>query len=56
MVLFGSYGSGTTAEWMEWEKRAEEAGVDVADSVIAYDYPDDEASAECLRVGNLLAG
>ena len=31
-------------------------GVDVADSVIAYDYPDDEASAECLRVGNLLAG
>ena len=29
-----------------WEKRAEEAGVDVADSVIAYDYPDDEASAD----------
>ena len=31
-------------------------GVDVADSVIAYDYPDDEASAECLRIGGLLAG
>ena len=56
VVLFGSY-EWNDGEWMElWEKRAEEAGVDVADSVIAYDYPDDEASAECLRVGNLLAG
>ena len=56
VVLFGSY-EWNDGEWMElWEKRAEEAGVDVAYSVIAYDYPDDEASAECLRVGNLLAG
>ena len=56
VALFGSY-EWNDGEWMElWEKRAEEAGVDVADSVIAYDYPDDEASAECLRVGNLLAG
>lgn len=56
MVLFGSY-EWNDGEWMElWEKRAEEAGVDVADSVIAYDYPDDEASAECVRVGSLLAG
>ena len=56
VVLFGSY-EWNDGEWMElWEKRAEEAGVDVADSVIAYDYPDDEASAECLRVGGLLAG
>ena len=47
VVLFGSY-EWNDGEWMElWEKRAEEAGVDVADSVIAYDYPDDEASAEC---------
>ena len=43
VVLFGSY-EWNDGEWMElWEKRAEEAGVDVADSVIAYDYPDDEA-------------
>ena len=56
VVLFGSY-EWNDGEWMElWEKRAEEAGVDVADSVIAYDYPDDEASAECVRVGSLLAG
>ena len=56
VVLFGSY-EWNDGEWMElWEKRAEEAGVDVADSVIAYDYPDDEASAECLRIGGLLAG
>ena len=55
-VLFGS-NEWNDGEWMElWEKRAEEAGVDVADSVIAYDYPDDEASAECLRIGGLLAG
>ena len=55
-VLFGSY-EWNDGEWMElWEKRAEGAGVDVADSVIAYDYPDDEASAECLRIGGLLAG
>lgn len=34
VVLFGSY-EWNDGEWMElWEKRAEEAGVDVADSVI----------------------
>lgn len=56
VVLFGSY-EWNDGEWMElWEKRAEEAGVNVADSVIAYDYPDDEASAECVRMGGLLAG
>lgn len=54
VVLFGSY-EWNDGEWMElWEKRAEEAGVDVTDSVVAYDYPDEDASAECLRVGGLL--
>jgi|GEM_PF-6028538 len=38
-----------------WEKRAEEAGVDVVDSVIAKDYPDDDASADCMRLGTLIA-
>ena len=55
VVLFGSY-DWNDGEWMElWEKRAEEAGVDVVDSVIAKDYPDDDASAECMRLGTLVA-
>ena len=55
VALFGSY-DWNDGEWMElWEQRAEDAGFDVVDSVIAKDYPDDEASAECVRVGSLLA-
>lgn len=55
VVLFGSY-EWNDGEWMDlWEQRAEEAGVNVVESVAAYDYPDDEASAECVRVGGLLA-
>ncbi len=55
VALFGSY-DWNDGEWMElWEQRAEDAGLDVVDSVIAKDYPDDEASAECVRVGSLLA-
>ena len=53
-VLFGSY-DWNDGEWMElWEQRADAAGVNVVDSVIAKDYPDEEATAECLRVGALL--
>ena len=55
VALFGSY-DWNDGEWMElWEQRAEDAGLDVVDSVIAKDYPDDEASAECVRVGSLIA-
>ena len=54
VALFGSY-DWNDGEWMElWEKRAEEAGVDVVDSVIAKDYPDDDASADCMRLGTLM--
>lgn len=54
VVLFGSY-DWNDGEWMElWEQRADAAGVNVVDSVIAKDYPDEEATAECLRVGALL--
>lgn len=54
-VLFGSY-EWAEGEWMElWEQRAEEAGLNVVETTIAYDYPDDEASADCVRVGSLLA-
>ncbi|ACU94788.1 flavodoxin, short chain [Cryptobacterium curtum DSM 15641] len=56
VVLFGSY-DWNDGEWMElWEQRAQDAGVNVVDSLIAKDYPDDEASAECVRVGKLLVG
>ncbi len=55
VVLFGSY-DWNEGEWMElWEQRAERAGLNVVESVIAKDYPDDDASAECLRAGALLA-
>lgn len=54
VVLFGSY-DWNDGEWMElWEQRAEEAGTHVLDSVIAKDYPDDEASLECTRLGTLI--
>ncbi|WP_281702878.1 flavodoxin [Cryptobacterium curtum] len=56
VVLFGSY-DWNDGEWMElWEQRAQDAGVNVVDSLIAKDYPDDEASVECVRVGKLLVG
>ena len=56
VVLFGSY-DWNDGEWLElWEQRAQDAGVNVVDSLIAKDYPDDEASAECVRVGKLLVG
>ena len=50
VALFGSY-DWNDGEWMElWEQRADEAGLNVVDSVIAKDYPDDDAAAECMRL------
>ncbi len=55
VVLFGSY-DWADGEWMDlWRERAEAAGVTVADSVIAKDYPDDDASAACRALGAALA-
>ncbi len=55
VVLFGSY-DWNDGEWMElWEQRAEEAGLNVVDTTIAKDYPDDEAATECMRIGALIA-
>ena len=55
VALFGSF-DWNDGEWMElWEQRADEAGLNVVDSVIAKDYPDDDAAAECMRLGALLA-
>lgn len=53
--LFGSY-DWNNGEWMEyWVQRAEEAGVQPVETVIAKDYPDDEAAEACRHLGELLA-
>ena len=55
VALFGSY-DWNDGEWMRlWEERAREAGLDLVDAIIAKDYPDDEAEAECKRIGAALA-
>ena len=53
--LFGSYGWGGGA-WMEaWVDRAKEAGAKLIGSVIAENSPDDEAIANCEKLGKDLA-
>ena len=55
VVLFGSY-DWNDGEWMDlWRERAEGNGVNVVDSVIAKDYPDDEAETACKAAGAALA-
>ena len=55
VVLFGSY-SWAEGEWMDnWKADADEAGVNVVDSVICYDAPDDEDEAACRALGAELA-
>ena len=55
VALFGSYDWNDGEGRERWELRADEAGLNVVDSVIAKDYPDDDAAAECMRLGALLA-
>lgn len=56
VALFGSY-DWNDGEWMEeWKQRAEESGLNVVGAIIAKDYPDDDASVDCMRLGSLLAG
>lgn len=51
VALFGSY-DWADGEWMDlWRERAEAAGITVAETVIAKDYPDDEASDACRTLG-----
>ena len=51
VVLFGSY-SWAEGEWMEnWKADADAAGVNVVDSTICYDTPDDEGLAACRALG-----
>lgn len=54
VVLFGSY-SWATGEWMEtWRENAEEAGVNVVSTVIAFESPDDEALAALAEAAKTL--
>ena len=55
VALFGSY-EWADGEWMEnWKADADEAGLNVVDTVIAYDAPDDDAQAACRELGAKLA-
>ena len=55
VVLFGSY-EWAEGEWMEnWKADADEAGVNVVDTLINYDAPDDEGEAKCKALGAELA-
>lgn len=55
VVLFGSYGWGS-GEWMgAWKEDAEEAGVNVIDSLIINEQPDDDGIAACHALGAQLA-
>lgn len=55
VVLFGSY-SWAEGEWMDnWKADADEAGVNVVESNICYDAPDDEGETACKALGAELA-
>ena len=56
VALFGSYGWGD-GEWMrKWEASCQEDGIALAaESVIACDAPDDDASENCKKLGAALA-
>ena len=55
VALFGSY-DWADGEWMDlWRERAEAAGVAIADTVIAKDYPEGEAAEACKALGAALA-
>lgn len=49
--LFGSY-EWNNGEWMDaWRQRTEGDGAKLAGTVIAYGYPDDDATAACKKLG-----
>ena len=55
VVLFGSY-EWADGEWMEnWKADADEAGVNVVDTLINYDAPDDDGVEKCKELGAKVA-
>ncbi len=54
VALFGSY-DWNEGEWMDnWREDAEGAGITLVDTVIAKDYPDEEAEEACKKLGAAL--
>jgi flavodoxin short chain len=55
VALFGSY-DWAEGEWMDvWRERAADADIEIVDSVICKDAPDDEAADACRNLGGELA-
>lgn len=55
IALFGSYGWGDGAWMRAWEERCQAAGAVLAcESVIANGAPDDDAAADCEKLGAAL--
>ncbi len=55
VALFGSY-EWAEGEWMEtWKAEAEELGLNVVGTQIAYDTPDADAEQACRELGTSLA-
>jgi len=55
VALFGSY-DWADGEWMDtWRDRAADAGIEIVDSVICKDAPDDDAEEACRNLGAQLA-
>ena len=55
VCLFGSYGWGD-GEWMEtWKEDAEAEGINVIDTLIVNEEPDDEGVELCNKLGAALA-
>lgn len=56
VAIFGSY-EWADGEWMQlWQKRCEDKSINlVADGLIAYDAPDDDALAACRELAGKLA-
>ncbi len=54
VALFGSYGWGG-GEWLEtWKSRLQKANVNVVDTIMCEQTPDDSALQECVKFGKKL--
>lgn len=53
--LFGSWGWGDGVWMDDWESRTTGDGANVVDTVICKDAPDDDALADCRKLGESLA-
>ncbi len=55
VILFGSYGWGD-GEWMRnWEEECKELGINVVETYICNETPDDEEIAKCNELGEKMA-